>query len=144
MKPISGRFECSASSAVSMTGTVTIDAPAMAPAISGLTLARIRASRARAGEPVPEHKSGQHIDREQRHLIAPEHDQRRRTRRERAPAPGRAIERARQQPQRQRQEREAIDLADVLEPRAAEPPNANASAATSAPPHASRGRGKTG
>ncbi len=66
---------------------------------------------------MPEHKACQHIDREQRHLIAAEHDQGGEHTSARTGPPRRALERARQQPQRQRQEHQALDLADVLDAR---------------------------
>ena len=44
-------------SAVSITGTVTITAPAMAPAMSGFMLAAIRDRRSGPLSPVPKHKA---------------------------------------------------------------------------------------
>ena len=63
------------------------DAPAMPPAISGVRLARTRATLVVAAEPVRQHEAGQHIDLEQRDLVAPEHDQGGRRAGKRAVAP---------------------------------------------------------
>ena len=89
----------------------------MPPATSGLTLARTRESKAGAA-PVREHETGQHVDFQQRDLIAPGDDQRGRDAGERAVTPRTTIKRAREEKQRDRQIGEADDLSDVLQPRA--------------------------
>ena len=72
---------------------------------------------ARAGKPVRHHVPGEHIERQQSDLVAPDcHQSRDRTGAEaRAPRP--AVERAGEQPQHQHQIDQAHDLADVLEAR---------------------------
>ena len=90
----------------------------MPPAISGVRLARTRVILSAPPSQCARHETGQHIDLEQRDLVAPEHDQRGRRAGGRAPAPGRAIERARKQPECDRQLGEADHLSGVLQPRA--------------------------
>ena len=98
MKVNSGRFERSASNSVSSTGSAMMTSARDAAGDQRRRGSRAGARRPARAEPVREHEAGQHIDLEQRDLIAPEHDQRGRRAGGRAPAPRRPIERAREQP----------------------------------------------
>ena len=119
MKLNSGRFDRSASSSVSSTGSATMISPAMPPAISGVRLARNARDLCLSAEPMSQHEAGQRVG-----LPSSATWSRPSTIRAaadaggRAVAPGRALERARQQEERDRQPGEADHLAGVLQPRA--------------------------
>ena len=117
-KLISGRFERAASSVVMITGMAATSAALAPAAASGSRLARRRARRRSPASQMRQHESGEHIEREQRDLVAPDRDQPGERARRQARAPRRALERARQQPQRERQIGEADDLAGMLDARA--------------------------
>ena len=71
-----------------------------------------------AGEPPGQHVAGEHIETQQRHLVAADRQKPAECARGEARAPRCAFQRPREEPQDQRQVREADDLADMLDARA--------------------------